>query len=357
MPNKTTGQVTDFYKSNLIELDLEMIVSNASQSSSTADLAPDGDSNTRQTSPVDAPVSSAPSPLASAVTPEEPSSASVNVTPEEPNSASVNANVPIIDDSGSGDPGPDTTQNLAPVSTLSANELWDSMDPGSGGQSPTAAPPSPKPDAAIAPVPGPVLGSIFTVTKPVPPMASLTREEPPPTEESTSTSTSMHPHDGAVPSQSPRAGLKSLKIQKYHAPHDSPPATVPLRIEHETSGTETMPRPHSPQRDEPMSKFSTPVMSSLNYDPSWSFYDADGVNHPIFGPPNRYSHDGAPARPYSPSQPVPYVAPLHSPTRPPVGVVTSRPIPMLRTPYMPYPYYIPPPYPSTTYHPYSSYKS
>lgn len=160
-----------------------------------------------------------------------------------------------------------------------------------------------------------------------------------------------------------RSPLLSLKIPKY--PPDSAAAAGPSASQDpvtdtSTSGPEASEKNTLPQASSSEPKFSAPVMSSLAFDPTttWAgYYDPSGLHRPVFPPPNRYVDNSVPSRPYSPSQPVPYMAPLHPPTRPPVGAISSRPPPMIPGPFTMHPYYIPPPYPSTSYHPYGSYKS
>jgi hypothetical protein len=157
---------------------------------------------------------------------------------------------------------------------------------------------------------------------------------------------------------SSRPPLQSLKIPKYQS---SPATAGPSAVTNKTVSTDTdhhTPKPESSEKDAvPQASSLYPVMSSLNYDPIWGgYYDPNGVNRAAYPSSNHYPDDGAPMRPYSPSQPVPYVTPMHPPSRPPAGAIGPRPPPM-GSYAMPYPYYIPPPYPSTSYHPYGTYKS
>ncbi|KAJ6595692.1 hypothetical protein DFH09DRAFT_1305476 [Mycena vulgaris] len=347
MPNKTTVQVAEYFKLNLVGLDLGPIAAKAFPIS-TADQSANTLSSGR-TSPIGTLLSSAPSPSASAVAPQKPSSSFVPIT------------TPVINESGSVESRTHTPPQNGEVggatSVLDPNAIWDSMDPGSGSQSPSAAE-VPEPaslgaqtgssdPSAIGPIPA-------SIVKPTPPMASLARESPA-AETRPAASTSMI--------GSTRSPLQSLKIPKYHSGTvDSPiiagPSAVQVsqrdvedadasRREASEKDTAAQASPSEPIFPAPA---PAPVMSSLTFDPTWGYYDPDGINRATFTQQTHYPDH---ARPYSPSHPAPYGAPLHPSTRPPAGAVSSRPPPI---PFgMPYPYYIPPPYPSASY-PYSSYK-
>ncbi|KAJ7485442.1 hypothetical protein FB451DRAFT_1392190 [Mycena latifolia] len=335
MPNKTTVQVAEYFKTNLVELDLASIAAKA-----------------LPISKVDQPTDTSISAILSSTTL---SSASA-ITPREMNSASVPT--PVVNGSGS---APDTpSQNdEAAVATpaLDPNAMWDSMDPGSTPQSPRDSPgldagasdPSAT-DPAHEPMP-------TSVVNPAPPMASLARV-PLSTETRPATSTE-------APNRSP---LHSLKIPKYHsstvdssvvADPSSAVQVSPTAVADTVAqgpGKDAVSRVPSSDPKFP-APAPAPVMSSLTFDPTWGYYDPDGMNRAAFTQSGRYPDNARPPRPFSPSQPVPYAAPSHPPTRPPAGAINSRPPPMVQSPFtMPYPYYIPPPYPSTSY-PYSSYKS
>ncbi|KAJ7167336.1 hypothetical protein C8R43DRAFT_917562 [Mycena crocata] len=305
MPNKTTVQVADYFTSNFLQLDLGAIVAKALETS-TAEL-PENTSVSRPASPVDTTLSSAPSPLVS------------TVILQDLGSSSVVIDASGIEKTGSIEPAPDALSQIdagvvAPA--FDANQMWDSMDPGSGAHSPAAAelaerttPSSeiPHSDRANSPAAEPVASS---ASKPPPPMSSLARD----------LSTAV-------------AG----------------PSTPQNTVTDSAPGRETSEKDQAPQE----TTVPAPAMSSLTHDPTWGYHDAEGIPRPTVSQPNGHAVDSAP-RPFSPAQPVPYATPIHPPNRPPAGGPPS----MMHGPFaMPYPYYIPPPYPSTSYQPYTSYKS
>jgi len=304
MPNKTSVQVAEYFKANYAELDLGSVSAKA-KGSAAGDV-----SISALTSPIEPTFSSAPSPSASMADRPVDGSAEPSSNPP-PQNADIDAS-PILD----------------------PKAMWDSMDPGSGARSPTTDEPPERvstgsetssSDLSVA---GHASGS---ASRSAPPMASLTREA------------SVDTTSG-VDANSNRPPLQSLKI---------PASTSADQHAAKSEASENDPVLQASSFEQP----KYPAMSSLTYDPIWGgYYDPNSANRPMFAPPNHYPEGGAPTRPYSPSGPVPYATPIHPPPRPPVGAIGSRPPPM--TSYaVPYPYYIPPPYPSTSYHPYSSYKS
>lgn len=344
MPNKTTVQVAEYAKTAILE-------AFAAVQARVAEISGQRSQNGM------AAVSVA-STLASAATSQETSPASVP--------ASVVVNAPAVNGTGAGESGAiipgtahsavdapqnDEVSHIAPA--LDPSAIWDSMDPGSALQTP---PDSPGPDTKSSdpftpdePVPAPVVES-------TPAMASLSRET------SISETRLAISTETTALDQSP---LHSLKVPEYRSSIAQPPvlagpsSVVPASprvvadMGGQPPGKDAVPPPTSSDlKYHP--PLPAPVMSSLNFDPTWGYYDPDGLNRATFNQPNHYP-DSRPPRPPSPRQPVPYATPPHPPTRPPAGAVA----PLTQHPYVsvPYPYYIPPPYPSTSYHPYGSYKS
>ncbi|KAJ7741430.1 hypothetical protein DFH07DRAFT_58083 [Mycena maculata] len=274
MPNKTTAQVAEYFTSNFAELDLGSIAVKAVQTATMVDL-PEDISISRAASTLDTTLSSAPSPSALQDT------------------GSAPPDTPLVTDSQLAEPTASTPAPNDAAPALDPNEMWDSMDPGSGMQSSTAS-------GRVSPALTATTPVAVSVAKPAPVMVSLKS----PTE-IVSEKSASHESGAAGPS-----GQNTVTDKENDTGPQAPPSDL---------------------------KYSPPVMSSLTYDPTWGYYGQEGVT----SPPNRYPDSGVPARPYSP-----------------VGVVTSRPPPMMPGPFaMAYPYYIPPPYPSASYHPYSSYKS
>ncbi|KAJ6495281.1 hypothetical protein C8R45DRAFT_166299 [Mycena sanguinolenta] len=246
-----------------------------------------------RTSPIDIGVSSAPSP-------------STSVYRSGDGSAEPSSNPPQND------------PNASPV--LDPAAMWDSMDPGSGARSPRTAAASPGPgtdSADLGPsAPGPVL--------PAPPMAFFTQG-----------AAGVEPTPEAVNLDSSRLSLIGASA-----------STSADKAE-----DQQVVKPAAPVKDGPEQP-KYPIMSSLNYDPVWAaYYDPNSANRPSFVP--HYPEAGSSTHPYPSSGPVPYATAVPPPAHPLVGAVGSRPPPIGSYPVA-YPYYIPPPYPSTSYHPYSS---
>ncbi|KAJ7927485.1 hypothetical protein B0H13DRAFT_1035295 [Mycena leptocephala] len=139
MPNKTSVQVAEYFKSNYAELDLGSILAKAFPTAA-------GDVS------IDTTLSSAPSPSASTVALQD----TVANTAD-----------------GSAEPTPpQNEENDTRTIVLDPNEMWDSMDPGSRARSPTTgetperASPAPEANSSIS----------TSVSRSAPPMASLTRQ-------------------------------------------------------------------------------------------------------------------------------------------------------------------------------------
>ncbi|KAJ7266893.1 hypothetical protein B0H12DRAFT_1098695 [Mycena haematopus] len=298
MPTKTSVQVAEYFKAHHAELDLTSVLPQAK-----ADAAGDV-SISRRTSPIDMGVSSAPSPSTSMDRPGDGPAESISNPP--PQNGDLNAS-PVL--------GPDA--------------LWDSMDPGSGARSPrTGVSPGPETDSSDpsrTSVPAPA-----SVVLPAPPMAFLTEGA-----------------SGAEPT--PEADLDSNRPALMDAL-----ASTSTEKTTNTNPDQQVVKPEAPEKDAIPEQPKYPVMSSLTYDPVWgAYYDPNGANRPSFA---HYPEGGTPT-PYSTNGPMPYVTAIPPPARPLAGAMGSRPPPMSSY-AVPYPYYIPPPYPSSSYHPYSSsYKS
>ncbi|KAJ7640859.1 hypothetical protein DFH06DRAFT_1334575 [Mycena polygramma] len=330
---QTSVQVAEYFKSNYAELDLASVLPKAllTNGGVSGDVSISG-----RTTPLDMTLSSAPSPSASTIVLQETVSTDATAV-NDSESAEPNATAPAQDE--------DAEKKMASV--LDPNAMWDSMDPGSRAQSSTPGEPSRQASSSPeASDPSAVSDSGPTSVSRPAPMASLTREssvvEPAPAPAST------EPASG-------RPALQALKIPTYQA-STSAPAAGPSVVTDKNTATEA-PKTEASDKDAASQTASLyPVMSSLNFDPMWGrYYDPNGANRAAYPASNNYPDGSAPARPYSPGQPVPYATPIQPPPRPPVGAIGSQLPPM--NPYaMAYPYYMPPPYPSTSY-PYGSYKS
>lgn len=165
-----------------MELQLGLIVAKALPIS-TVDQ-PSDVSILGRTSPI---ATAASSPSASALPPQGIASVPVSLVPFSPpfsvSFALQTNDTPGVN--GSAEPGSQPPQNDE-ANPLDPNQMWESMDPGSGAQSPTTNEPperplSPGPDNSFSDVS--VISSVpdavsVSVPKPAPPMASLTREPP-----------------------------------------------------------------------------------------------------------------------------------------------------------------------------------
>ncbi|KAJ6473589.1 hypothetical protein C8R47DRAFT_715927 [Mycena vitilis] len=163
MPNKTSVQVAEYFKSNYAELDLVSVLPKALLTNG----AVNGDASiSGRTTPLDMTLSSPPSPSASTIVLQETISTDATAV-NDSESAETTATAPTQ--------GEGAEKKMASV--LDPNAMWDSMDPGSRAQS--SSPGEPSRQASSGPEasdPSAISDSGPTSVSRPAPMASLTRE-------------------------------------------------------------------------------------------------------------------------------------------------------------------------------------